>query len=232
MNKKKIITIISVVLGVAIVGTGAPVLYGWADSGFSSMYWEKYSRKSNHSDTYIDETIEEDYPIDNNPNEEEYKLPVKEWGFSNMYDYDYKLIRIKGYDITGSENDYVIYEDNYSSIVFENGYKMDAKIDTETGKLITGDYPYRYTVVNNDLIDIQGESRGLKISERKTSSNRDNFVVFVQEATISYSECWYVPYSLIDWTRLPEKYEEEKKKSYGEGTYIQTYYRLFLKPQD
>ena len=141
--------------------------------------------------------------------------PAPEWGFNYLYEMGNCLISINAYSGKNSQDAYVIA--NGDCIRFENGYMLRQSFDVENGQCVFGSSgnPDKYTVVNNDNLDINNGYESFYI-ERETISGRDNFVCFVRPKGMFRSEAWYVPYSLIDWDRGAEvisstEYEQEIK---------------------
>ena len=171
-----------------------------------------------------------DISTTNEPYFEPYTTPVAEWGFYNLSEMGNCLIEIVGYSASGSSNDYV-YVDlaRNRTCKIENGYVTYYDfIDTDTMTINWKVSNAKHcSIVNNDYIDLPGEisdNSTIMIDERKTSPYRSDFVVFVDEGGINSSEHWYIPYSLIDWSRGVEPFEKEE----DDGS-ITTYYKLYLK---
>lgn len=142
--------------------------------------------------------------------------PAPEWGFNYLYEMEYCLIEIISYNWTDQDNAYVIATGG--CIRFENSYMLGQSFTVENNKCkfgTTGN-PKRFSIVNNDNLDINNGYDEFCISERYTISGRNNFVCFVKPGGLFDFEQWFVPYSLIDWDRGAEvisstEYEQEIK---------------------
>lgn len=156
--------------------------------------------------------------------------PVSELGFYHLEEMGNYLIEIDEYNINNSSGDYVCVDVNSNALKIENGYIQYYDIINSENSTIEMNLSSAYpcTIVNNDYIDIPGgnsSSTSINISDRITSESRDDFVVLVDEGSLSRSETWYIPYNLIDWDKDVEKFEEEDKRFGG----TRTRYKLFLK---
>lgn len=150
-----------------------------------------------------------------------------EWGFYNLEEMGNALIRIYGYELTDPENSYVMLDskENNDAYKFENGYIYEWYFDINDNTCTFGipTDPYFYNIIDNNNLTSNWYS--LHIEERKTSSQRQNFVCFVdyKNPSLFRPDEWYVPYSLIDWDRAPVKDEHSE---------LGTIYKLYLISQE
>ena len=134
-------------------------------------------------------------------------IPVAEWGFNNLADMDNSIVEITAYSISkwGGDCHVTVTGKTY---LFENGYQLSKNFNIVDNECVfeNTDALYSYKVVDNNNIDLGNGWTSLRITDRKTTEYRDDFVVFVSSGTDSIGlswERWYVPYSLIDWERGP-----------------------------
>lgn len=191
--------------------------------------------KSNNNDKNFTDATESTFsdtatttlPPTTTPTTEKYTVPVSELGFYNMYEMGNYLVEIDGYKLSPSseEDDYVyVVVSTSRTFRISNGYiqyydpidldTLEVKLELRTARPCN--------IVSNDYIDISSGDSSIKISERKTSETRDDFVVLVDKSSISNSEMWYIPINLIDVNRNAEKCVED-----GENG-KRTRYKLFL----
>ncbi len=131
------------------------------------------------------------------------RTPATELGFYHLDEMGYGIFGITGYSLSDRENPYVIFQSDYGPAIteFENGFVIYHEIDPQSYTINYKGKTYRYEIVNNDIFNVPGDGT-CTIEERKTVSDYPNFVVFVSGSR------WYVPYSLIDWERGVEDYED------------------------
>ncbi|WP_455484213.1 hypothetical protein [Eubacterium sp.] len=133
-----------------------------------------------------------------------FSVPADELGFEHLSQMDNSLIRIKGYRITGDDNDYVYFTGG-TKIDFDKKNCIVSYFDKSSYDFVNSSAG-TYEVISNDLVNSDALDLGkIVINDRKTSVYRDNFVCF--EFSEMRGAEWYVPYSLIDWSRSPEHKE-------------------------
>ena len=192
------------------------------------IFIDKPKTATDTGGTTTNAAVTTDISTTTEPYFEPYTTPVAEWGFYNLQEMGNCLVSIIGYNVSGSSNDYVYTQYQRSNITckFENGYLVyydfiDWNTLTINWKTINA---FRCNIVNNDYVDTPTDNESINIDERKTSPYRSDFVVFVDEGDSRTPKRWYIPYSLIDWSRGVEPFEKEE----DDGS-ITTYYKLYLK---
>lgn len=141
--------------------------------------------------------------------------PVSEWGYNNLADMENAMVEITGYSVSKwGGGDVIVTGTTY---LFENGYLLTRNFPLQPGKIAfeNTDLVNKYTVVDNNNIDLGNGMDSHTIIERKTSEYNKNFVVFVVES--QQRERWFIPYTLIDWekgARLDPDWKLGEEKEY------------------
>lgn len=199
---KKIITI----LVIAIIMCIAVVFF--VENGAENDESDIISTSVNSYDD-IEETTE-------TTTEEIYTIPVSEWGFYNLSDFTDEYGRCALVITTGFNlnKGYVILDNFFEkgAYIFENGFVSDCSL-SETGEINSVNNSRKYDIVNNDTLYCYDGFDDIKIKKRLGTSVSDDFVAFEIRKN-SYSTYWYVPASLIDWSKGVDEIDDngESKK--------------------
>lgn len=134
-----------------------------------------------------------------------------QWGFNNLAEMDYMLVRISSYTIKSQKSGYVILEDKPEIVKFENGYKVRYIFEVKNGKCVLSNSgsAQKYSIAANETMDINNGYKSFEIIEKLTSDVKNNFVVFKTTKNILY-----VPYTLIDWSKGMQKNSNGEKILY------------------
>lgn len=179
-------------------------------------------------------------PKPNNPPIEKpnksHSTPVAEWGWNNLEEMGYALIRVDGYDVSVPNNAYV-YTTGITKYEFKNGYVLRSLYNDNKSSF---DYHEsdEYQIIDNDTLKTYAfsDNGDFHISDRITSPSKKNFILLVHEyyyiVTMPGQDGHkiekYCPEVLIDWSRTPEKFT--KTETLNNGTpYEQEYIKLYLK---
>ncbi len=140
------------------------------------------------------------------------------------------IIQIDGYSVfSNTTNSYVYFyleteyggaKESSNAYKFENGYLLHCHFLDDNCNINRKTYQAEsYNIVNNDIFEVLGDGTCI-ISEKKTVNV--NFICLIEKR--SSGDRWYVPYSIIDWSRPVETFEKETKN----GT-TSIAYKLYIK---
>ncbi len=165
-------------------------------------------------------------------------IPASEWGFENLADMDYKMLRVLDYSVEGTSDDYVVIDKGLlTGFKFEDGNRLviGANIDSgmiDVSEYESGTFDYKYEIVDNDNINLNNGYSEMHIKDRITSEYRDNFVIFDMYLGVSQNDK-LIPYTLLDFERGVDFETVEVEKQIGTGIFSHTNtiegYKLYLK---